>query len=147
MDLEERVCVREREEEVVEWQSLLVCRERSISHAAAVCEHPRVRLSFYSLSFIHSFILSFMLYSSPSPFQFLHFVANSILFKWGYTCKHTCTYVYVCKACFCGVFRVWFGLVEVICMLYFWKVQFILKLCMIVLFWHCPALSVNFPGD
>ncbi|XP_016133272.1 disks large homolog 2-like [Sinocyclocheilus grahami] len=45
--LEESVCVREKGEEVVEWQSLLVCRERSISHAAAVCEHPQEALFDY----------------------------------------------------------------------------------------------------
>jgi len=71
--LEERVCVREKGEEVVEWQSLLVCRERSISHAAAVCEHPQEWESLFILfhSCVPSFILYSILSSCPSPFLFL----------------------------------------------------------------------------
>lgn len=96
----ESVWERERGEEVVEWQSLLVCRERSISHSAAVYEHPQEWDSLFILSFIHSFIYPLsILSSSHSPFQFLHCVADFIQFKWEFTCKHMCVCAFVKRVC------------------------------------------------
>ncbi len=104
--LEERVCVREKGEEEVEWQSLLVCRERSISHAAAVCEHPQEWESLFILfhSCVPSFILYSILSSTPSPFLFLC-CCWLVSVQVECICKHTCVCVCV-RACVCACVRV-----------------------------------------